>query len=158
MDQNPATNPQRKKKAIAGIVAAVLMLALFGLGKIMKNEADKSGQILPELTNNSNVTAITAVYKNGEYTQSSGYLSPGGTEQIQVKLKLENDIIVDTAVEFKPTKSESVTFQEIFTQNYKQYVLGKNITEVILDKVSGSSLTPKGFNNALEKIKAQAKA
>lgn len=134
------------------------MLALFGLGKIMKNGIGKPVPALPGLNNNPGVTQITTIYKNGEYTQSSGYLSPGGTEQIKVKLKIENNIIVDTAVEFKPTESESVTFQQIFARNYKQYVVGKNIDAVRLDKISGASLTPKGFNSALEKIKVQAKA
>jgi hypothetical protein len=36
-------------------------------------------------------------------------------------------------------------------------VVGKNIDEVNLGKVSGSSLTPIGFNNAIEDIRSQAK-
>jgi hypothetical protein len=42
--------------------------------------------------------------------------------------------------------------------DYKQYVVGKKIDEVQLTKVSGSSLTPQGFNDALAKIKAEAKS
>ena len=43
-------------------------------------------------------------------------------------------------------------------QQYKENadIAAKNINEVKLDKISGSSLTPQGFNNALEKIKQQA--
>ena len=37
-------------------------------------------------------------------------------------------------------------------------VVGKNIDEVAITKVAGSSLTPKGFTDALEKIKADAKS
>jgi hypothetical protein len=37
-------------------------------------------------------------------------------------------------------------------------VVGKNISELQLTKVSGSSLTPQGFMDALEKIKAEAQS
>ncbi len=37
-------------------------------------------------------------------------------------------------------------------------VVGKKIDEVQLTKVAGSSLTPKGFMDALEKVKTEAKA
>lgn len=50
----------------------------------------------------------------------------------------------------------SARFQDLFAQNYKPLVIGKNIDEVQLGKVSGSSLTPMGFNDALAKIKTQA--
>jgi len=37
-------------------------------------------------------------------------------------------------------------------------VIGKNIADVQLSRVSGSSLTPEGFNNALATIKSQAQS
>jgi hypothetical protein len=48
--------------------------------------------------------------------------------------------------------------QTDFAANYKTQVIGKKIEGLELSKISGSSLTPKGFNDALEKIRSQAGA
>lgn len=97
-------------------------------------------------------------YKNGTYEVVGNYASPGGAEHIDIKLTLENDIVTAAEVTPRATLPASKNFQGLFAANFKQYVVGKNIDEVQLDKVSGASLTPKGFNDALTKIKAQAKA
>jgi len=57
---------------------------------------------------------------------------------------------------YRPNR-ESQHYQSRFLSGYKQYVVGKNISSVNLTNVSGSSLTPIGFDNALTQIKAQAK-
>ena len=51
----------------------------------------------------------------------------------------------------------SVKFQNSFIGGYKQYVTGKDINTVHLTKVAMSSLTPNGFNSALQSIEDQAK-
>lgn len=48
-------------------------------------------------------------------------------------------------------------FQEDFAGGIKAVVVGKNLDELNVSKVSGSSLTGAGFNQALEAIKTQAK-
>ena len=45
----------------------------------------------------------------------------------------------------------------LFASGFKALVVGKKITDVNLDKVSGSSLTSGGWNEAITKIEAQAK-
>jgi hypothetical protein len=98
-----------------------------------------------------------SVYKDGTYTAVGEYKSPAGAEEIGVTVTLKNDIIVDVTVEPKATVAISKRMQADFAANYKTLVVGKNIAEVKLTKVSGSSLTPAGFNDALVKIMAQAK-
>lgn len=97
-------------------------------------------------------------YKDGVYTQDGSYTSPGGEEQIGVKLTLENGIITEAEVISKAILPKSEFMQTMFVENYKQMVVGKNIKDLNLGKVAGSSLTPKGFNDAVEKIKAEAKS
>lgn len=97
-------------------------------------------------------------YKDGEYTQEGDYTSPGGAEAIEVKLTLKNGIVVQSEVTPKAERPKSVFMQGVFVENYKSLVVGKNIKDLNLGKVAGSSLTPKGFNDAVEKIKAQAKS
>jgi len=85
-------------------------------------------------------------------------MSPGGNDQVAVTLTLANDVIVDVTATPSAQDRTSQRYQSRFVSGYKQYVLGKNISDVNLTSVSGSSLTPIGFNNALAQIKAQAKA
>ena len=97
-------------------------------------------------------------YTNGIYEATGNYISPGGAEQIGVSITLEEGVIVDSNVEVLADRDISLEMQEDFAANYKSFVLGKSIDEVELTKVSGSSLTPNGFNDAIEKIKVQARS
>jgi uncharacterized protein with FMN-binding domain len=99
-----------------------------------------------------------SVYKNGTYSATGSYMSPGGMDQISVTLTLSNSIITNISVTPQAGDRLSQKFQTMFIAGYQQYVLGKNISTVNLSKVSGSSLTPQGFNDALTQIKAQAAA
>lgn len=103
-------------------------------------------------------SVTTATYKNGTYAAEGAYTSPGGAEHVDVNLTLANGVITDIQVTPKATIPMSQRFQGLFADNYKQYVVGKKLDEVNLTKVAGSSLTPKGFADALAKIKAEAKA
>lgn len=101
--------------------------------------------------------AAAHTYKDGTYSTVGMYKSPAGTEEIGVTITLKNDIITEVSVEPKATARRSVEMQQDFAANYKPMVVGKNIASVNLGKVSGASLTPMGFNDAIAKIEAQAK-
>lgn len=112
---------------------------------------DAAGGTMPD-------TATMGMYQDGEYMAVGSYTSPGGGETIDVTLTLQDNIV--TAVEVTPNAKLPISkkYQGQFIEGYKELVLGKNIDEVELDVVSGSSLTPIGFENALEQIKAEAQA
>lgn len=97
-------------------------------------------------------------YKDGTYTASSSYAVPEGSEQITVTLTITNDIVVDATVVNDASRGDSRKYQSRFQSGYKAQVVGKNIDDIQLSRVSGSSLTPRGFNAALTKIKTQAVA
>lgn len=97
-------------------------------------------------------------YKDGSYSSIGSYTSPAGKEEVGVSLTLKNNIITDVTFTPKATNEVSIKLQGMFSVGYKELVVGKDINTVKLDKVSGSSLTPKGFNDAIEKIKLQAQA
>lgn len=98
----------------------------------------------------------SARYKDGTYAVTGVYNSPAGAEEIGVSVTLKKDLITDASVTAKATNPKSQYFQGQFVSGYKQYVVGKNIADVKVGRVSGSSLTPQGFNDAVAKIKAQA--
>lgn len=103
-------------------------------------------------------TATAALYEDGTYSVVGNYNSPGGPESINVTATLKNDIVTAVEVVSNAVLPNSKKFQGIFIANYKPLVIGKNIDSIQLDKVSGSSLTPKGFNDALADIRTEAKA
>lgn len=93
-------------------------------------------------------------YTNGEYT-AEGVYSSG--KSIIVKVNLNNDAIQDITVTPNTlTIKRSLGLQKKFAEAVPDVVVGRPIDEIHLDKLAGSSLTTKGFNDALEKIKAQA--
>jgi uncharacterized protein with FMN-binding domain len=100
----------------------------------------------------------TSQYKDGTYTATGSYDSPGGLDTVGVTLTLKNDII--NSVSFTPMAHDGISarYQSMFASGFQSLVLGKNIAAIHLNAVSGSSLTGAGFNDALAKIKAQAKA
>lgn len=100
----------------------------------------------------------SSVYTNGTYSATGSYISPGGYQQLGVSVALQNDIITSASVTNMASDGRSQRYQNMFISGYQQYVIGKNIADVYLTKVSGSSLTSSGFNDALTQIKAKAKA
>lgn len=96
----------------------------------------------------SRSSADQGPYTDGEYgTRGSS---------IGVSITLEDDAI--TAVEVTPlaTDETSLDLQRRFAEAVPAVVVGRDIDTVNLDRVAGNSHTTAGFNNALEKIKAEA--
>lgn len=100
--------------------------------------------------------AASSSYKDGTYSATGNYVSPGGAREIEVSITIADGKITDSTFVGKAEDPQSKRFQGEFSQGYKAMIVGKNIDEVELTKVSGSSLTPQGFNDALTKIKTEA--
>lgn len=112
----------------------------------------------PPVTKPTETEPKDGVYVDGTYSATGNYVSPAGPEEIAVTLTLKSDIVTDVTVVPKATNPKSVFMQGQFVSGYKALVVGKKIDDVQLTKISGSSLTPIGFNEALVEIKAEAKA
>lgn len=97
-------------------------------------------------------------YKDGTYTADGAYFVPEGSEKITVTVTIANDTIASANVTGQGSRGDSRKYISRFISGYSQYVVGANIDSVRLTRVSGSSLTPNGFNAALELIKKQAAA
>jgi uncharacterized protein with FMN-binding domain len=93
-------------------------------------------------------------YANGDYAATGEYAN--GKNSIAVKLSLQNDAISGVEVTPMATNKMSLGLQKKFAIAIAEEVVGKSINDVHLDKLAGSSLTTKGFNDAIEKIKLEA--
>jgi uncharacterized protein with FMN-binding domain len=157
-----ATNP-------AVIAGAITLLAAFGAGCGSTTPAAtmptdntttpppaNNGAMAPLENKGSDRTA--ANYKDGSYNATGSYMVHAGAEQVQIGLTIKDGIVTDTTFQGTPKFPMSQRYMDMFNQNYKTMVVGKKLSEIKLGKVSGSSLTPIGFNDAVEKIKQQAVA
>lgn len=93
-------------------------------------------------------------YEDGEYTVDGEYGTRGSS--IGVAITLEDDAITTVDVTPHATDETSLALQRRFADAVPALVVGRDIDDVRLDRVAGNSHTPAGFNDALEKIKAEA--
>lgn len=98
-----------------------------------------------------------ATYQDGTYEADGAYQSPAGPEAVHLAITLKDGVVTESVFTATSEAPKSQMFQGQFIKNYKPLVVGKKIDEINLTVVSGSSLTPKGFQDALAKIAAEAK-
>ena len=95
----------------------------------------------------------------GEYDAEGSYQTPAGTQSVEVEMTLDAaGTIAAVDVEPQADGGNSAMFQKKFAGGISDVVVGKNITDLDVSKVAGSSLTSGGFNAAVEDIVEQARA
>jgi uncharacterized protein with FMN-binding domain len=148
--------------AVIAVAIGAFAFAIFNRKPASQTVADTTSSgtdNAPATTPSTPVASATpSRYKDGTYTATGSYDSPGGPDQIGVTLTLANGVITSVSVNPMPGDRTSSRYQSKFVSGYQPYVIGKNIDSLHLGVISGSSLTPIGFNDALDKIKAQAKS
>lgn len=110
-------------------------------------------------TTTSAATAPAAenqTYEDGTYSATGAYTSPAGQESVEVTLVLKDDVVTTATFKGNATHPTSKLNQEKFAVGYQALVVGKSLDSINLTVVSGSSLTPKGFMDAVAEIKADA--
>lgn len=101
---------------------------------------------------------VTYSYKDGTYSAVGSFPVPGLITKINVTIVVVNDIVTDSSVTIPPgSDPTSTNYDNKFIANYKPFVIGKALSTLSLSKVSAASLTPNGFNNALNQIRVTAK-
>lgn len=164
MEPNQTPLPQKSGfKAIYGVIIAILAL---GGGFIFWNKQNNTASqvVTPTPTDsgttNTPTTPVVAdnkKYKDGTYTASGTYTTPEGRENISVTLVIKDDVVTSATFTGSTNEKASEKYQSLFNDGFKTEVIGKSIDSISLTVVNGSSLTPKGFMDALAKIKTQAK-
>jgi len=101
-------------------------------------------------------TITSGDYADGTYTESGDYQAPSGSETVEVTLTLADNVITEVEVVGDATDGQAKLHQGEFADGIADVVVGKNIDEISVDKVGGSSLTSGGFNAAVDAIKADA--
>ncbi|WP_426320407.1 FMN-binding protein [Microbacterium sp. E-13] len=98
----------------------------------------------------------TGSYVDGTYTAEGSYATPESVETIEVTVTLKDDVVTAVDVTGKPQKRESQQYQGQFIGGIADVVVGKDIDDIEVSRVAGSSLTSRGFNQAIQAIKSEA--
>jgi uncharacterized protein with FMN-binding domain len=109
-----------------------------------------------EATTAPDSSTSSGAYADGTYTESGTYQAPSGTETVDVTFTLAGDVVTAVEVAGHATDPEAKQHQGEFADGIAGVVVGKNLDEIQVDRVGGSSLTSEGFNTAVEAIKADA--
>ncbi|WP_328370141.1 hypothetical protein OG828_44105 [Streptomyces sp. NBC_00457] len=96
----------------------------------------------------------SSTYEDGEFEAEGRYGNLPSS--IGVTVILADDRITAVKVTPRATDETSLALQKRFAAAVPRLVVGKDIDSVRLDRVAGNSGTPKGFNDALAQIKAEA--
>ncbi|MCU1566426.1 MAG: hypothetical protein JWQ56_1363 [Pseudarthrobacter sp.] len=107
-------------------------------------------------TGTSSLASSGSAYKDGTYSADGNYVSPNGTETVGVELTLADGTVTGVNITQHPSNPNTRKFQGEFAGGIAGQIVGKNIDELNVSKVAGSSLTSGGFNQAVEKIKQEA--
>ena len=151
----------KPKNKSTPVIIALIVIVLVGIAVTLAatNQQPKQTTVNETTQKAAAPTGDAAInYKDGTYTEKGRYASPGGGESIDVTVTIADDTITSASVTPNATSEQAKQYQGTFVSGYKSLVVGKDVDEVSLSRVAGSSLTSTGFNNALELIKADAKA
>ncbi|AZZ49298.1 FMN-binding protein [Rathayibacter rathayi] len=125
------------------------------------NDADAATATSPTTAPESTGDAAAASgssYTDGTYQAEGSYTSPGGNEKVGVSLTLAGGVVTDVTVTPESENPTGQQYQGRFASGISGEVVGKPLDDLKVSKVSGSSLTSGGFNDAVETIKADATA
>lgn len=155
-----------KRRAYAALAASTALLTLAACGDSDAAENDASSSKTPSATSAApsepaaSDSGASGAFTAGEYEATGSYTTPDGqTQQIEVEVELAADgTITSLDADGQAEGGNSEQFQKKFESGIDAQVEGRKITELDVDKVSGSSLTSGGFNDAIDQIISQAQA
>lgn len=181
MDQSSKQPSLPQKNPIGKWIALMIIIVIVGgfIAFIISRSSDSDDQP-PQITTQKIPTPLTpaqdqgtppvtekipvaipptqkSIYKDGTYSAIGNYIAPSGAETIGVSVTVKNDVVTDVRVQVQAKNPTSKNWQNYFAQGVGAAVVGVKIDAVNIDTVSGSSLTPVGFMDAISKIKTQAK-
>ncbi len=147
--------PLQTKSTIAAFAMLTLATTLAGCAPTATGTDTNTGT---DTDTGTDTGTGSGSYTDGTYTESGDYEAPSGAETVEVTVTLADGIITDVTVVGDATDPTAQSRQAQFIAGIADIVEGKNIDDLDVQKVGGSSLTSGGFNVAIEAIKADAAA
>ncbi|WP_295034269.1 FMN-binding protein [uncultured Microbacterium sp.] len=148
----------RQGSALVGIAGTLLLAGCAAEASSAETTKDTPA---PQSTAEASAPAASGTggtYKDGTYTADGSYQTPETVEKITVSITLAGDTVTAVKVTGDPQASETEHYQSQFIGGISAQVVGKKLDEISVSRVSGSSLTSKGFTQALATIRTEAKS
>jgi uncharacterized protein with FMN-binding domain len=140
----------------AGAVAASVMGIAVLAGCSSTPTAEPTGDTGSSPQAETGTSSGAGTYADGTYTAEGSYATPESVETISVTVTLADSVVTSVEVTGDPTKRESEQYQSQFIGGISDEVVGKNLDDISVSRVAGSSLTSGGFTEAIDAIKAEA--
>ncbi len=152
--------PVRTGFALVGVAGALTLAGCTTADAVADEDTSVSDVADDSSTSDSSSSDSSSdtEYTDGTYTAEGSYATPESVETIVVTVTIADDVVTDVEVSGDPQARESEQYQSQFSGGISDEVVGKNVDEISVTRVSGSSLTSGGFMEALELIKAEAAA
>lgn len=119
-------------------------------------DPSSSGEVAEGTPEEAGPLAATGPFDDGSYEVTGAYQSPNGAETIVVSLTLSDGIVAAATVTPQATNDTSSRYQGMFVGGFADEVVGKPLADIEVTRIAGSSLTGRGFNDALDQIRAEA--
>ncbi|WP_251445281.1 MULTISPECIES: FMN-binding protein [unclassified Microbacterium] len=148
----------RQGSALVGIAGTLLLAGCAAEASSAETTKDTPA---PQSTAEASAPAASGTggtYKDGTYTADGSYQTPETVEKITVSITIAGDTVTAVKVTGDPQASETEHYQSQFIGGISAQVVGKKLDEISVSRVSGSSLTSKGFTQALATIRTEAKS
>lgn len=146
----------RRRSAALVLGGVSLAAGLAGCASTTAQDSGTSGG--SGSSSGSGSSTGSGTYTDGTYDATGEYQSPGGAESIEVQLTLKGNVVTKVSVTGDASSGNAERYQTEFEDGISDVVVGRNIDDISVDKVAGSSLTSDGFTAALDQIKADATA
>ncbi|MFZ1249342.1 MAG: hypothetical protein WAQ24_03390 [Candidatus Saccharimonadales bacterium] len=170
--------PQEKTYIVVGTTAVILAAGLGGGWLFLKpNRAQSSISAQPTNTavatpvasaqanlqstapaSTATTSATSSGYKDGQYTASTSYDVPHGSNSLSVNLTLADGKVTAVKVNNTYGDRESALYIDSFQGELRSTVVGKAIASLSPSRIGGATLTTDAFAQALDSIARQAKA
>ncbi|WP_213815968.1 hypothetical protein [Glaciihabitans sp. dw_435] len=152
--------PLLRSKYVVGTFAGLSLVTVLA-GCSSTTEAASSGSTTPSDSSSSSSDTTTSTgsatsFKDGSYTEEGSYVSPGGNQTVKVELTIASGAVTAVTVTPEATDPTATRYQTEFAGGISAEVVGKQLSDLTVSRVAGSSLTSGGFNDAVDKIKADA--
>jgi uncharacterized protein with FMN-binding domain len=162
-DVAPPTVGRMKIQAFARARLALATSALAALALAGCSDGDQAADApRPESSEPAGSTSSRlprepdADYADGTYEARGTY--GGGPSFLDVTVTIDDDVITDVEVGTPATDETSLEYQQAFAAAVPDEVIGRDLGEVSVGKLAGSSSCGDGFNDAIAQIRDQARA
>jgi uncharacterized protein with FMN-binding domain len=146
------TTVLRSSAAVVGLAGIALLAACTSAADASTTSTSDGGATAVK------TAAAGTTYKDGTYTESGSYSTPGGEESVKVTLTIASSAVTAVSLTGSEITPNAKHYQEQFAAGIGAIIKGKQLSTLEVSRVAGSSLTSAGFNAAVEAIRTDAKA